>query len=114
MSLAQAAQDFEPIDSGEHDVEHDQVEPGFARGAQSRFSVVDDDSIVAGTAQGARDMAREADFIFYDQYVHGLSDLCTARNGAKRYFASARNRGDSLKVTGLLLLIPCLSTGKPT
>jgi hypothetical protein len=68
---------------------------------------------VAGTDQGARDMARQPDFIFYDQYVHGLSDLCTARNGAKRYFAPVRNRGDSRKVTGLLLLIPCLFTGGP-
>ena len=63
-------QNFKSIDSGQPDVEHDQVERCFFGFAKRRFAIVDHDGIVARFGQGRGDMAGEPDFIIYDQNAH--------------------------------------------
>ena len=66
MRFAQPAQDFEAVDSGQHDIEDDQFEAGLLCIAQRCLAVVQDLHIVTRIDEGAGDVAREPNFIFYD------------------------------------------------
>jgi hypothetical protein len=62
--------------------------------------------------QGARDMAGEPDFIFNYEDTHSiLRNLFTCQWLREHIFAGQFQRGESPKVTGLLLFILKLFTG---
>jgi hypothetical protein len=93
MGLAQAAQNLKTINSREHDIEHDQVEPSFAGGPESGLSVVNNDGVVAGGNQSARDMAGKPDFIFYDEYMHGRVSYALGEKGCELDSSSSAQKG---------------------
>ena len=64
MLRPQPLQHLKAVDSGQADIEHDEIERRLSHFVQSRFAVVNCFWIVARLGQCRRDLPRHEEFIF--------------------------------------------------
>jgi hypothetical protein len=70
MLRAQAAQNFETVDSGKADIQHDQIERRLRRFVQSRFAIVNQNRIMAHSHHSRSNLSRQSDFIVDNEDAH--------------------------------------------
>ncbi len=93
---AEALQHLEAVDTGQADIEHDEVKRRLSHFVQSGFAIVNCFRIVASLSQRRSDLPRHSDFIFDDQDAHGLETNGELRS--KQMIVIARAGGFMLKI----------------
>src|SRR4051812_25902399 len=97
MSRPQLFQNTEAIESGQTDIENDQVERVLLSAANCFLAVVSHHGIVPGLDQRGRNMPRNPGFIINNENTHALESRLAAQHERNRW---ANDQG---KVTRTLL-----------